>query len=168
MTDIYQFLAAHQIAYEQCDHPPVFTVEEASKFVPPLPGKKIKNLFLCDGKGRKHFLVVVGFEKMVDLKALGILLDVKNIRFGSSNRLKKYLDLTPGAVTILSVMNDPNHEVQVIVDKNIWEADALQCHPLVNTSTLVISLEGIKGFLNATGHKPHIIEVPGKSQTLKT
>jgi len=168
MADIYQFLAAHQISYERCDHPPAFTVEEARRLVPPLPGKKIKNLFLCDGKGRKHFLVVVGFGKMMDLKGLGKLLDVKNIRFGSPGRLKKYLDLTPGSVTILGIMNDPSHEVQVVIDKNIWEADGLQCHPLVNTSTLLISLEGIKEFLNATGHEPRIIEVPGKSQTLET
>jgi Ala-tRNA(Pro) deacylase len=164
MGDIYRFLEANDIAYERHDHPPVFTVEEAGRLVPPLPGIKIKNLFLCDEKGRHHFLVVVGFDKSIDLKALSATLGVKKIRFGSPKRLKKYLDLTPGAVTVLSVVNDPNRLVKVVIDQEVWQADALQCHPLVNTSTLVISLEGIRRLLEATGHEPRILTVPGRPE----
>ena len=61
--DIYFFLADHNISFERYDHPPVFTCEEANRLVPSLPAAKAKNLFLCDGKGKRHFLVVVGFEK---------------------------------------------------------------------------------------------------------
>ena len=69
MTDIYAFLTQNDIAYQRQDHPAVFTCEEALRLVPPLPGAKTKNLFLRDRKGRRHFLVVVGYEKAVDLKA---------------------------------------------------------------------------------------------------
>jgi Ala-tRNA(Pro) deacylase len=82
--DIYQFLADHDIEYERHDHPPVFTCEEAIRLVPPLPAAKTKNLFLRDRKGGRHFLVAVGYEKAVDLKALASLLGVSKLGFASA------------------------------------------------------------------------------------
>ena len=162
MVDIYQFLAEHGIEYQRQDHPPVFTVEEALRLVPPLPGARTKNLFLRDRKGRRHFLVVVGYEKAADLKALTSLLGVSKLGFASPDRLQRYLGVDPGSVSILGVMNDTRCEVEVIVDKDLWQADAFQCHPLVNTSTLVISRDHLHRFLDATGHKVRLLEVPGR------
>jgi Ala-tRNA(Pro) deacylase len=161
-VDIYRFLADHNIDYERHDHPPVFTCEEADRLVPPLPAAKTKNLFLRDRKGRHHFLVVVAYEKVVDLKALSSLLGVSKLSLGSAERLNRYLGVDPGAVTILGVANDRNREVEVIVDESLWNSRAFRCHPLVNTSTLVISSENLKRFLDITGHAPRIVNVPGK------
>lgn len=160
MTDIYQFLADHQIEYERCDHPPVFTVEDVHRYVPPLPAAKTKNLFLRDGRGRRHFLIVVEGDKRVDLKALPDFLGCRRLRFGSPERLKNYLEVDPGSVTLLAVVNDLNKDVEVIIDDDLWKADAFQFHPLVNTSTLVITRDDIKRFLNKTGHKFKIIQIP--------
>jgi Ala-tRNA(Pro) deacylase len=63
-------------------------------------------------------------------------------------------------VTILSVLNDTSCRVEVIVDKDLWQCKAIQCHPLVNTSTLVISRQDIERFLSLTGHTPKIMDVP--------
>jgi Ala-tRNA(Pro) deacylase len=163
MTDIYQFLADHDIAYERHDHPPVFTTEEANRLVPPMPAAKTKNLFLRDRKGQRHFLVVVGYEKVVDLKALTSLLGVKKLGFASPKRLRKHLGLDPGAVSILGVVNDSDGAVEVVVDRALWKAKALRCHPLVNTSTLVISRDDIERFLELTGHSVRILSVPNKA-----
>lgn len=160
--DIYHFLAEHDIEYERHDHPPVFTCEEANRLVPPLPAAKTKNLFLRDRKGRCHFLVVVGYEKVVDLKALSSLLGVSKLSLASPERLRRYLGVDPGAVTILGVVNDSNKEVEIIVDEDLWGSKAFRCHPLVNTSTLVISRENIKRFLDTTGHKLRILNIPSK------
>lgn len=159
---IYDYLDTNDIPYERHDHPPVFTCEDVDRLVPALPGQKTKNLFICDNKGKQHFLVTLPDEKSVDLKALSEALKVKKIRFASADRLKKHLKLDPGAVTILGVMNDEAKQVQVVVDKAIWEADALQCHPLVNTATLVISLDNIRKFLEATGHTATVMDVPAR------
>jgi Ala-tRNA(Pro) deacylase len=162
--DIYQFLADHNIKYERYDHPPVFTCEEANRLCPKMPADavKTKNLFLRDKKGQRHFLVTVDDKKAVDLKALKALLEVNKLGFASPDRLKKYLGLTPGAVTILGLVNDINQEVEVIIDEDVWTAMAMRCHPLVNTSTLIISQDDIRRFLKLTGHDVQVLQVPSR------
>ena len=161
MTEFFKFLEDHQIAYVRHDHPAVYTVEEADRLVPDLPGAKTKNLFLRDDKGRRHFLVLVPSEKKVNLNALKQVLEVKRISFGSPDRLKKHLGIEPGAVSLLAVYNDSTHKVEVVMDRDLWEADTFLFHPLVNTSTLVIKKADIERFLSATGHGLKIVEVPG-------
>jgi Ala-tRNA(Pro) deacylase len=162
LKDIYQFLAQNEIEYQRQDHPAVFTCEEALRLVPPLPGAKTKNLFLRDRKGRRHFLVVVGYEKAVDLKSLTALLGVSKLGFASAERLQRYLGVEPGSVSMLGVLNDLNGEVELIVDRELWEAKAFQCHPLVNTSTLVISRDHLQRFFKATGHQVRLLDVPSR------
>ena len=162
MKDFYQFLDENGIRYERHDHPPVYTVEEAQRLVPPLPAAKTKNLFLRDKKGRHHFLVVVGAEKRVDIKRFETLLGVGRLSFGSPDRLKRFLGITPGAVSLFAVFNDQQHAVRVVVDKTLWSATAFQFHPLVNSSTLVIEKEDLERFLELTGHRIRVIDVPGR------
>jgi hypothetical protein len=85
----YKFLAEHAIVYERCDHPPVYTVEEAARLVPPLPGAKTKNLFLRDKPGRRHFRVCVPAAKQVDLKGLSAVIGASRLSFGSADRLMR-------------------------------------------------------------------------------
>ena len=158
--DIYDFFAKHNIEYERHDHPPVYTVAQANQLVPSLPAAKTKNLFLKDRKGRQHFLVVLPGDKRVDLGALSTALNVKKLGFASEQHLKQYLGIEPGAVSILAVFNDKAGEVELIVDQDLWQAKAFQCHPLVNTSTLVIKRPDLQRFLQLTQHLPHLIEVP--------
>ncbi len=162
MADIYQYLDDHDIRYERHDHPPVFTVEDVNRLVPPLPAAKTKNLFLRDGKGKRHFLVIVGAEKSVDLKALKGVLDASRLSFGSPERLMKYLGITPGSVSVFAIVNDTDKAVEVVLDESLWKSDAFQFHPLINTSTLVISQDNLGRFLEATGHKVRILDIPAR------
>jgi Ala-tRNA(Pro) deacylase len=162
----YDFLNANAIAYQRCDHPAVTTVEESARLVPPLPGAKTKNLFLRDKPGKQHVLVVVPAEKQVDLKRLPEALGISGrLSFGSPERLKRYLGVEPGAVTLLAVFNDPGHAVGVVVDEELWRHEAFQFHPLVNTSTLVVSREDVMRFLRETGHRLQVVHVPDKRGT---
>ncbi len=161
MTDIYKFLDDHQIEYERHDHPPVYTVEDVNRLVPPLEAAKTKSLFLRDAKGSRHFLVIVNGEKRVNLKALPDLLNSSRLRFGSPDRLKKHLGVDPGSVSLFAVVNDIDKAVELIIDSTLWKSDAFQFHPLVNTSTLVISRGNVKQFLEKTGHDAQILDVPG-------
>ena len=162
MADIYKFLDEQRIKYERHDHPPVFTVEDVHRLVTPLPAAKTKNLFFRDNKGHRHFIVVVEGDKRVDMKALPKRIESSRLRFGSHDRLKKYLGVDPGSVSLLAVINDTHKAVEVIIDKVLWKSKAFQFHPLVNTTTLVISRDDLKRFLHQTGHKLQILDVPGQ------
>ncbi len=160
MTDLYQILADHHIPYQRYDHPAVYTVEDVKRLVPPLPAVKTKNLFLRDHKGKRHFLVIVPAEKRVDIKALHGAIGSSRLSFGSAKRLKKYLGVDPGAVTLFALINDPDHKVELIMDEALWREETFQFHPLVNTATLVISNDNLKRFLVLTGHEVRTLAVP--------
>lgn len=161
MVDIYKFLENRDIEYERHDHPPVFTVEDVHRLTPDLPGAKTKNLFFRDKKGSRHFLVVLPADKRVNLKALPNVLQSSKISFGSPDRLMKHLGIAPGSVSLLAIANDQENKVEVVIDKSLWISQAFQFHPLVNTSTLVISRDNIKKFLAATGHEVKFKDIPG-------
>lgn len=162
MTGIEEFLGQNGISFEKFEHPAVFTCEEAERLCPQMPGSATKNLLLRDRKGTKNFLVVVGHDTAADLKRLKNLLGVDKLSFASPERLMSLLGVSPGAVTLLGIVNDAEGRVEVILDETIWNAEALQCHPLVNTATLVIPHEGIARFLEATHHAPRILRVPSR------
>lgn len=158
---ICRFLDARGVPYQRADHPAVFTCEDAYRLVPAdIGGVQTKNLFLRDGKGRRHWLLVTSCEKSVDLKALTPRIGADNLSLGSPDRLMKYLRLTPGSVTVLGLVNDPDHLVTLLVDRDVWNAPAWRSHPVVNTATLLLSTAAIERFLAATGHQAHVIDVP--------
>ncbi|MFC1859770.1 prolyl-tRNA synthetase associated domain-containing protein [Thermodesulfobacteriota bacterium] len=160
MTEFFEFLGKNDIAYERHDHPPLYTVEDVMRLVPHLPGTKTKNLFLRDKPGKRHFLIVIKAEKKVDLKRLQAVLESSKLSFGSPKRLKKYLDLEPGAVSIFAIFNDVDQQVELYIDEELWSAESFQFHPLVNTSTLTITKEHLERFLAAAGHDFKIVKVP--------
>ena len=159
---IYDVLDAHGIEYQRVDHPPVYTCDDVRRLVPDLPGAETKNLFLRDAKGRRHFLVSVGPDKRVDLKGLARALGLNGLRMASAERLMEYLGVEAGAVTLLALVNDPDGAVEMVFDEELWQADAFQCHPLVNTSTLILSKEALTAFFAAVGHEPAIMDVPSR------
>jgi len=161
-AELYAFLEANGIPYQRFDHKAVFTTKESST-LDPMPGADTKNLFLRDEKERRHFLVTLPHEKSADLKALKKLLDVSKLSFGSEERLLKHLGVTPGSATILGALCDIEHAVEFILDASFEKADALQCHPLTNTGTLVIPRGDLLRFLRLTGHEPRFLDVPSRS-----
>ena len=160
--DIYGYLSKLGIEYLRCDHAAVYTVEQSSRLVPYLPGAKTKNLFLRDRKGRRHWLVSVKADKRVDLKASAPLLKTGKLSFASPERLLKHLGLEPGSVTLLGLINDHNHAVEVVIDRGLWESDRIQCHPLVNTATLSLTRPDLQRFLESSGHLPQILDIPSR------
>jgi len=160
LVDIYEFLDSINVSYERFDHTAVYTVSEAKRLSPKMEGASTKNLFLRDKKGIRHFLVVVPQDKTVDLKELSSILEASRLSFASPDRLKKYLGIDPGSVSLLALLNNSDKTVEVFVDKEIWQAEIILCHPLVNTSTLAVPRNGIKQFLENTGHTLRLVEVP--------
>lgn len=161
--DIFAFLDEHGIAYRRVDHPPVYTVAQARELALPLPGAHVKNLFLRNKAGDRHWLLVVGAEKQVDLQGVAARLEEKRLSLASARRLAHYLGVEPGAVSILALVNDRAGAVTLLVDRPLWDADALKCHPLFNTSTLAIPRPDLARFLVLTGHTPELLDVPSRA-----
>lgn len=150
---LISLLDQHQVSYQRFYHSPVFTCEEARALTPNLPGAETKNLFLRDGKGKRHFLVTLPDTASVSLKALGEHLGVKGLTFASPERLLKYLGITPGAVSLLALSNDVEIAVEVVLDSQLAQAEQILAHPLVNTETLSIATKDLLRFIQEVcGH----------------
>jgi Ala-tRNA(Pro) deacylase len=155
-AELYHFLEEHGFIYQRIEHPPVFTCEQANQYRPNLTGVSTKNLFLRDKK-RRFYLVMTACEKKFDLKKLGQTLNAPKLHFGSEESLLELLHLTPGSVTVLGLVNDENHQVELWIDDAIWEDEYFLCHPLVNTATLVLSKADLLRFFDLTGHPLHFV-----------
>ena len=163
--DLDAFLRSHGINAQRHAHPPVMTVEESERLVPKLPGAKTKNLFLRDKKGARHFLATVPHDLPVDLNALGAALAAGRLGFASPERLARHLGVTPGSVSLLALVNDAAGAVEFVLDRALWDAPAVQAHPLVNDATMVIAHADLERFLAATGHVPRVLDVPAAART---
>ena len=156
--DFLAFMDANSFAYEYLAHPAVFTCGEAALHKPATPAVSTKNLFLCDKKARRFFLAVTSCEKTVKLEALATRLGILHLRFGSEQNLMRLLGVTRGSVTMMGLVNDTGHQVELWVDSEIWQGEYFQSHPLVNTATLVISRAELQRFFEFTGHTLHLFE----------
>jgi Ala-tRNA(Pro) deacylase len=159
MKDIYKILKDLEIEFKEYKHLAVFTVEEAERHKGDIDGTKIKNLFLRNKKGDKHFLFITDAFKDIDLKKLSEVIAERKLGFASSERLQKYLGLTPGSVSPFGIINDINREVVVILDKEILGGDKLNFHPNINTATIQISKDNFFKFLNWASNEVREIEI---------
>jgi Ala-tRNA(Pro) deacylase len=156
--EFLQFLDAHGFSYERLEHPAVFTCAEAELHRPKAPAVSTKNLFLCDKKARRFFLVVTSCEKTVKLDTLAPQLGVAYLRFASEENLQRILGVRRGAVTMMGLANDTGHLVELWIDAEIWTGENFLSHPLVNTATLVLSKAELERFFALTGHTLHLFE----------
>jgi Ala-tRNA(Pro) deacylase len=159
MMELLAFLHDHGIEAPVIEHPAVFTCAESEK-LPPMPGEGTKNLFLTNEEGNRIFLVSVQHGRRVKMNHLAKLLGERRARFGNQELLKELLGVDPGSVTLLGLMCDTNHRVEVFIDKKLYEAEKLQCHPLRNTATVILTHSDLEKFLSATGHSATVIDVP--------
>lgn len=143
------------------EHSAVYTIADALIHVPAIPGLMVKNLFVRDAKGRRHFLVIVPFDKRVDLAALGRLLPASKLSMASPERLLQHLGITPGSVSLFALIHDSAQAVELVLDQAVWEADSVQAHPLRNTATVALSHATLVRFLAHTGYVPRVLSVPG-------
>jgi Ala-tRNA(Pro) deacylase len=152
-------LDAMGIRYEQYTHPPVFTSEEAAEHWAEIPATRVKNLFLRNKKGNRHYLVILEVGKQADLRHLVKIIGDDRLSFGSPERLMSAMGLTPGSVSPFGLLNDPSHAVHVIVDEDLRRVQRLIFHPNINTASLTISVADFERFLAARGNHVRWIRI---------
>ncbi len=157
-TDLIALLDDLGVSYEITEHEPVFTVAEGLEIERDIQGVHCRNLFLRDKK-KAMFLVTLPNEREVDLKKLADLLRCARLSLGSSERLWEHLGIRPGSVNPFCVVNDPNQNVQLILDEDMMSADLVNYHPMDNSKTITLSPTGLLRVIAESGHKPKIIDL---------
>ena len=144
---VYSVLDAMGIGYTAHEHPPIFTGEEAAEHWQAVPGIGIKNLFLRNKKGDRHYLVMLPVDKQADLRQLVKVIGDDRLSFGSPERLMAHLGVTPGSVSVFGLIHDGSKTVRVIVDEDLRSAGRLIFHPNDNRASVSIAVEDFERFL---------------------
>ena len=160
----YDFLDKLGVAYTRADHEAANTMEACEAIDEKLGLRMCKNLFLCNRQKTNFYLLLMPGEKPFATKELSGQLGVARLSFGSAEDMEKHLGLLPGAVSVLGLMNDPDCEVRLLIDRDLLAAEKFGCHPLVNTSSLGFSTkELLERVIPAMGHTPTMVDL-GKGE----
>lgn len=150
-------LHALGIAQVTHDHAPIFTVAEGADIKARLAGGHTKNLFLKDKSGAM-FLISALAETDIAINKLHPVLGCKRLSFGKADLLLDKLGVTPGSVTVFSVMNDRAGEVTLILDAALFTHDIVNFHPMKNDATTAIAARDMLAFVRAENHEPVIVD----------
>ena len=156
---VYARLAELAIAYTRHEHPPVATVDEAEQHWAGIDATHCKNLFLRNQKGNRHYLIIIAHAKKADLRAVADQIGDGKLSFASPERLLTHLGLTPGSVSPFGLINDRDHLVRVVMDRDLKSAMRLSFHPNINTATLTIAAADFARFLSVCGNPVQYVSV---------
>ena len=158
---VYDFLDKLDIKYQRIDHDAADTMELCLEIDKALDTKICKNLFLCNRQKTDFYLLMMPGEKPFKTKDLTAQIDSARLSFADAEAMEKYLDITPGSVSVTGLINDTDCVVRLLVDKDLLEGEFIGCHPNINTSSLKISTKDIfEKLVPATNHKYQVVELP--------
>ena len=158
---VYDLLDHLGIDYERTDHIAAMTMDDCLEIDRILDVVICKNLFLCNRQKTKFYLLMMPGDKIFKTKDLSASIGSSRLSFADPADMEKYLDITPGAVSIMGLMNDTNNHVQLIMDKPVIESELLGCHPCVNTSSLRMKTKDVmEKFLPAVNHEAIVVDLP--------
>lgn len=160
---VYDFLDRHGIEYMRTDHAPVDTMEACYEIDDVLQATICKNLFLCNRQKTQFYLLMMPGDKPFKTKEITSQIGSARLSFASAEDMEKYLDIMPGAVSIMGLMNDTENKVQLLVDEDILKGEYLGCHPCVSTSSLRVRTDEIFGkYLSAVHHDMIKVKLKGE------
>lgn len=160
-TRCYDLLDKLGIAYRGLDHDHADTIELCLGIEEKLGCKICKNLFLCNRQQTVFYLLLMPGDKPFKTKYLSEQIQSSRLSFGTPEAMEKLLDITPGSVSVLGLMNDTDHAVNLIIDRDLLADEYIGCHPCINTSTLMIRLDDILNvLLPELGYQPVFVDLP--------
>ena len=163
---VYDLLDSLGIEYDRTDHEAAGTMEDCLEVDKILGVIICKNLFLCNRQKTKFYLLMMPGDKPFKTKDVSSQIGSARLSFAGEEEMLAYLDITPGAVSIMGLMNDKDNHVQLLIDKPVMESDLLGCHPCVNTASLRMKTKDvIEKFLPAVHHEAIVVDLPDYEQT---
>ncbi|MCR5116469.1 MAG: prolyl-tRNA synthetase associated domain-containing protein [Lachnospiraceae bacterium] len=159
----YDLLDSLGIEYKRTDHDRTDTMEECNKVDAVLGVVICKNLFLCNRQKTAFYLLMMPGTKKFKTKELSAQINSSRLSFAEPEDMLKYLDIEPGSVSIMGLMNDKDHAVKLLIDEDVLKDEFVGCHPCVNTSSLKLRTEDvINKFLPAVGHDYKTVRLVGE------
>lgn len=158
---VYDLLDSLGIEYFYTDHEEASTMEACNAIDEVLGVPMCKNLFLCNRQETEFYLLMMPGDKPFKTKDLSKQINSARLSFGKPEFMEEFLDIKPGAVSIMGLMNDTGKRVRLLIDKPVLESEYVGCHPCVNTSSLKIQTKDLLDkFLPATGHEVTVVDLP--------
>ena len=149
------------IEYERIDHEPAMTIEACEEIDRVLEAVICKNLFLCNRQETDFYLLMIPGDKKFKTKDISAQIGSSRLSFGKPEYMEQFLDITPGSVSVLGLMNDKENRVQLLIDEEVLEKEYIGCHPCINTSSLRIRTEDMmKKIIPELKHSPKLVRLP--------
>lgn len=163
---VYDLLDSLGVKYQRIDHEAAMTMEACEEIDRTLSegeenGVAIcKNLFLCNRQATDFYLLLIPGDKPFKTKYLSAQIGSSRLSFAKPEHMEKYLDITPGSVSIMGLMNDHEKKVQLLIDEDVLKDEYFGCHPCINTSSLKIRTKDlVEKIIPAMGHDPKIVKL---------
>jgi len=157
---VYDLLDKLDIKYDRIDHEAYETMEACKKADELLDVRMCKNLFLCNMQRSKFYLLLMPAEKKFMTKLLSKQIGSARLSFAEKEYMEEYLDITPGSVSVMGLMNDKECKVQLLIDRELMNEEYLACHPCINTSSIKIKMKDLMNkFLPYTGHEVILVDL---------
>ena len=157
--DIFNFLNEKGIIYEKMEHKAIYNMEEASQINFPHPESEAKNLFVRDDKKKNYYLITVKGDKKVNLKEFKSKNNTRSLGFASEKDLLNIMNLTPGEVSPLGILNDKDLKVKYFIDQEFKDSQLIAVHPNDNTATIWLKVEDLIKIIKEHGNPVTIFEV---------
>lgn len=160
---VYDLLDSLGIEYFRTDHEHADTMEECNRIDAVLDVVICKNLFLCNRQKTDFYLLMMPGDKPFKTKELSSQINSARLSFASPEAMLEYLDIKPGAVSVMGLMNDKENHVKLLVDEDVLKDEYVGCHPCVNTSSLKLKTEDVFGkYLRAVNHTATTVVLKGE------
>ncbi len=157
---VYGLLRELGIPFKRMDHKPMATLEACQGVDEILGIHMCKNLFLCNTRKTRFYLLLMPGEKKFRTKELSAQIKSARLSFAPEEFMEEYLNILPGAVSIMGLMNDKEHHVRLLIDEDILKEEFIGCHPCVNTASLRLKTKDVlEKFLPYTGHDYQIVHL---------
>ena len=156
----YDLLDSLGIDYQRIDHEPANTMEACAAIDQALEATICKNLLLCNRQCTAFYLLMIVGDKVFKTSQLSKQIGSSRLSFASGEYMAQYLDITPGSVSVLGLMNDKENHVQLLIDEDVLKGEYFGCHPCINTSSLRLKTADLmEKIIPAMGHAPRIVTI---------
>lgn len=137
----YDFLDRIGVEFDRIDHEEANTMEACEEIDRALCATICKNLFLCNRQKTNYYLLMIRSDKHFKTKDISLQIDSSRLSFADEEAMLRYLDITPGSVSVLGLINDRDMKVRLLIDKDVVDGEYIGCHPCINTSSIRIKTQ---------------------------